>query len=681
MTATPRPRPFDRELALKLFNVQVPKDVQFSPDGKHVVYTTALHGHTHRVGKYHLSTLWLASTTEPKSAKQLTSGEFDDVNPVWHPNGKDIAFLSDRGAQGKPKAIWTLSIDNPEKPVQLSNTSCTAGISMARYSPDGKSIAYLSMDEKSQDYKDKQERGEPDPIVWNGTEDSLRLRLMDLETKEVRVLSDIGKHQHVLLYAWGTDGKKILIATNEKPEWEEMFHSGTTVSLVDLETGDIEDLHTTFRYVEDIALGGDGVAYLLQTSTDCYWSSGAVFVLDPKLEPRPLSAVPVSDRTGRDDTAEVFRVRNGVVTLLHMTSDGVSIRTLDEKELFRRPYNAHFWDIHHDAQTGEWTLAVSDSTINTPPELTIARQGQDDQILTECGKAFEGQTFGKFHTLKCQSADGKMELDGHFIAPASSLDSNGVLKHHVPTVVMPHGGPSNRDAENFCANFYWPVYLLAQGYGVLFPQFRGGYGRGTEFAVVSGTGAGKESYDDVITITDNAIKKGFSDPERLVIAGWSNGGLQTFLCSVRNGRHGLGWRFKAAIAGAGMSDLESLCFSSDIGSTAFAELNNGIKPWTSSPDEAGGRSASGVWQVASAAEEAKRTGQMVIPPMLILHGQSDVRVPFDQSVGFWRALREHKLPCEFVAYPGQGHSMTQQVYWVDLLERVSRWCDVYTGAK
>lgn len=667
-------RPFDRELAQTLCDLEIPKQLQFSPNGKHVLYATSLHGYSQRKGKYHVSTLWLASTTEPKTVKQLTSGEFNDTSPVWHPNGNEIAFLSDRAAPGSGNAVWTLRLDNLE-PVRVSIESNKASLSSPHYSPDGKSITYVSQDERSQDYYDKKERGQPDPIVWNGTEESLRLRIMNLETKEERTLTN--SEQHVLQYAWGgSDGKKIVVSTNTKPDWEEMFNTGTTISLIDVQTGDIQDLHTTFRYVEDITLGGDGNVYMIQTSTDSYWSSGAIFSLDPAAS--PVTLVTVDD--GSEETADTFRVCNGTVATCFMTRLGVTIRTLDGKLLFERPGNHVGWDVFYDKEHDSWNIAASVSTINTSSEVVVAKQGEDDVILTEHGKVLKDRTFGKFNVLKCQSGDGKEELDGFFLAPASSLDASGDgPTSPQPTVVIVHGGPGARDAEMFAVTFYWVAYLLSQGYAVLQPQYRGSYGRGTAFASVSATGCGREANDDIVTITDNAIKKGFADPERLVIAGWSNGGLHTFLCSVRNGLHGLGWHFKAAIAGAGMSDLESLCFSSDIGSTGFAELNDSVKPWTSAQDETRGRKASAVWQVAAAVEAAKQTGQMVIPPMLILHGDSDGRVPFEQSVGFWRALRTHKLPCEFVQYPGQGHSMSLQIYWLDLMERVARWCDMYIG--
>ena len=92
---------------------------------------------------------------------------------------------------------------------------------------------------------------------------------------------------------------------------------------------------------------------------------------------------------------------------------------------------------------------------------------------------------------------------------------------------------------------------------MLLPQYRGSSGRGEKFALYSMGGQGKYDYADVISITDNAINKGFADPKNLIVGGWSQGGLITYLCSVRNGLHGLGWRFNAAIAGRASARLRA----------------------------------------------------------------------------------------------------------------------------
>lgn len=72
---------------------------------------------------------------------------------------------------------------------------------------------------------------------------------------------------------------------------------------------------------------------------------------------------------------------------------------------------------------------------------------------------------------------------------------------------------------------------------------------------------------------------------------------------------------------------------------------------------------------------------MVVPPMLILHGEEDVRVPVSQAWGVRRALQSEGLSFELVTYPRQGHFFAEQKFWIDMAMRIGRWCDKYIGPR
>lgn len=105
MQSSSKTSTFDKELAETLCGLELPKKVKISPNRKHVVYSSSPQAGL-RKGKLRLSTLWIASTTEPISARKLTSGNYFDVEPVWHPDGNQILFVSDRNSPGKPSAIF-----------------------------------------------------------------------------------------------------------------------------------------------------------------------------------------------------------------------------------------------------------------------------------------------------------------------------------------------------------------------------------------------------------------------------------------------------------------------------------------------------------------------------------------------------------------------------------------------
>lgn len=666
------PLTFDKELAEALCGIELPKSVRFSPNGKQIVYQTGLLYGPHRKGKLHTGTIWLASTSEANSARRLTSGEIDDLQPVWFPEGDRIAFLSDRAKPGSGHAIWAMRMDGGDA-VRLSPATSKASIDDFRLSPDGKSIAYTSADELSKEEEGRAERGEPRPNVWGENLKHSRLRVLNLDTNEIKTL--VQGDQHVNEFCWSADGKSIAFVSTENSDIDEPAWSGSGICTVDVESGNVVELYREPVYIEGLAFDPTGVLYFIGSSGKTHFSGYALYSLDPTIP----SQTPVSVLSADDKEAKALRVAGGTTLVSYDIRSAVMITDPTGRELFQKPTEVAAWDAYFDAEDNTWTFAAGISDPSHPFELFVVKEGQPDLQVSQLGKAVEGRSFGSLTTLTCQSADGLEELDGLYVTPTSRADENGKPKEPLPTVLLIHGGPNSRDLAQFGSTFYWAEYLLSQGYAILYPQYRGSHGRGTKFAAYTATEVGKAVYDDIISITDDAVKKGFANADKLLVSGWSNGGLNTYLCSVRNGLHGLGWRFKAAIAGAGMCDLDTIALSGDCGSHVFNVFVGGLMPWTVPKEQIRGRQGSALWEVQHAVEEAKRTGEMVIPPMLILHGENDLRTPFSQAQGFRRALRTHGLPHEFVAYPGQQHSIAKHEYWLDMMERVARWCHLYIG--
>ncbi|KAK7415947.1 hypothetical protein QQX98_005520 [Neonectria punicea] len=630
---------FDKQLAQALCDVEIPDRIKFSPDGQKVLYSTTPVG-GNRKGKNSISTLWLASTKEPGSSRRLTSGLFDDTTPTWHPSGNQVVFLSDRAKAGESCAIWTMRLDGGDA-VPITPAENAEDIETFVFSPNGEMIAYVSPDEKSEELKEKEQKDEHDPEIWGARWEYARLRLVDVASKETRIL--VGGNRHITEIAWSPDGKTVAFQSNENPHIEEAVLTGTRISTVNVETGEVKDLCIVMSGLSDLTWAPDGQLYFITGTPEGKNSGGsAVFTVDPAAA---AALAVAASWAGETSSAETWA-----------------------------------WDVFWNRETDTPALVAGLSDVNTPYEVFIIEAGQDDVKLSDHGKPLEDRSFGSCTVLTCQSADGEVELDGLYLTPTSKAGQNGTPVEPLPTFVMVHGGPTSRDCDTFdTGTFNWAPYVLSKGYGVLLPQYRGSTGRGEKFASYSMGGQGKYDYADVISITDNAIKKGFANPQKLMVGGWSQGGLITYLCAVRNGLHDLGWRFNAAVAGAGVCDIESLALTGDLGSTYEAELADGHTAWTLSRDDTRNRQGSALWEVAGAVEQSRRRGEAVIPPVLILHGDKDERCPFSQAEGFRRALRAHGLPCEFVAYPGEKHSPRPQRFWLDMLERISRWCDTYIG--
>ena len=149
---------------------------------------------------------------------------------------------------------------------------------------------------------------------------------------------------------------------------------------------------------------------------------------------------------------------------------------------------------------------------------------------------------------------------------------------------------------------------------------------------------------------------GVADPERLGITGWSYGGYLTAATITQTER------FRAAVIGAGMTNLVSYAMGHD--SPGFL------------PSHFGGE----VWEVADLLLERSPIAHAdrVTTPTLILHGEHDQRVPIWQGYEFYNALKRRGIPTQMVVYPRTGHVPSEPKLLLDVMNRILAWMELYT---
>ncbi|KAF1347743.1 Alpha/Beta hydrolase protein [Delphinella strobiligena] len=520
----------------------------------------------------------------------LTSGLFNDTKPQWHPDGKSIDFLSDRAKQGKSHAIYQLSLSGGEA-FPLTPAENEKEIAAFEWSPDGKFIAYLSPDEKTTEQKDKEEKKD-DAQVYGEEWEFNRLRLLHVATKTVEIL--VKREAHVNEASWSGDGKTIAFTTQGTTEFESAYDGATLeyVSVADKKATVVSEANTRMR---NICWSGQGIFFTAGADTVSNNTSQVLYSVSIQTDGT------CEKRAGGDIDCAGNAIKAGDTILINIAS-GLQdeIRSLDGKIFVREMTSFEGWHAVSPS-SGEIVIAWVSAKLQQ-----ISKHRESLKVAQNTPTA-----------LSVKSSDGEVTLDGLFLAPKSEASEP------FPTVVIIHGGPYWRATGSFMPDYGWAQYLLSSGYAVLYPNYRGGLGHGGAFAAYVRGKIGTMEYDDVITLTQHCIDKKLIDKEKLIVGGWSQGGFLSYLSAVRNGVHGLGWKFKGAICGAGVTDWDLMAMTSDV--PGFESELGGVAPWAAAKSDIQSRKGSPIWELAEAAKAGR------VPPVLLLHGEKDDRVPISQA--------------------------------------------------
>jgi dipeptidyl aminopeptidase/acylaminoacyl peptidase len=291
--------------------------------------------------------------------------------------------------------------------------------------------------------------------------------------------------------------------------------------------------------------------------------------------------------------------------------------------------------------------AVIRQSYTAPPEVEVGPLGRWKPI-TRLNAGVHPMT-GRATNLSWNS-DG-LNVQGMLIEPPSVQPGR-----RYPLVVEVHGGPAFAHYPLFpAAADRFDAAMASHGYFVFRPNPRGSYGQGEAFAQANVKDFGYGDLRDVLTGIDAVQKVAPVDPERVGIFGWSYGGYMTMWALTQTNR------FKAAVAGAGLSDWLS-----------YYGTNN-IDTWMIPYFGASVYDDPKVYERSSPMTYIKN----VRTPTLIVAGDRDAEVPITQSYEYWNALRRLGVKTEFVVYPDEGHFFFRRADQIDVMSRVVNWLDTY----
>jgi dipeptidyl aminopeptidase/acylaminoacyl peptidase len=658
-TAAASERAFGPE---SLLDWQFVGDARISPDGTRIAY---VHVEVNRDQDIYDRDLWMAQGDSPP--RQLTSGTHDDEAPRWSPDGKRLAFASNR--TGK-RQIHVLELEGGE-PWQL--TVDEEGVRNFAWSPDGKRILFTSSTALAGD------AGYSVEGVQKPGKDEARARPAFVTERLIyRNDGTLGyrsvKRSHVWIVpvdrgpkqaarritrgdydaqspAWSSDGKKIYFEAVQRDDAEYAAEDSEIWS-VPIE-GEAAPTALTQRRGPDEAP---------VPSPDGKWIAYTGYDLSEPLKSSSVTHLYLmrSDGSQARQLATDFDRNVGENMIVDTAAPRIGGErmawTADSKKLLfvsidRGQSHLYEVDVAKGALTPVTRFAQGDLR-----EFSLSRTGLLAVVFSSPNRPADVYSF----PLQAPAREAWREVSHHAanLAPASGFSAyeeiwydsfdgqriqGWIIKppgyeatRRYPTILYIHGGPHTM----YGTSFFHEFQVLAQaGFVVLITNPRGSTGYGGEFANVIQYRYPGDDFRDLMAGVDFVIARGIADAERLGVAGGSGGGLLTSWTVGQTDR------FKAAVVERAVTNWHSFVGTSDLNYYFVTHWFRDF-PWRDSADYLARSPLSNVDKVQT--------------PVLVIHNEADYRTALDQGLQYYAALKMLKKPAKLAVFPESSHGMSRE---------------------
>jgi dipeptidyl aminopeptidase/acylaminoacyl peptidase len=641
-----------RKLTLDdLYRIRDVGGPQISPDGGWVAYTVSVPDVARdRPDK----DIWMTSWDGSRNLR-LTTSKSSEHTPLWSPNGRYLAFLSDRDDAREVDQVWLLDRAGGEAE---RITDLPGGVSEYAWSPDGRRLALIAGDpdpDSAAVTSDTTQRTHH-PIVIDrfqfkedetGYLDTRRdhLYLFDIAGRKAEILTQGVYNERTP--AWSPDGRSVAFVSKRRDEFDRT--DNWDLYVVEARSGASPRQLTTFEGPDmnpewgsrPPAWSPDGkyLAYVQGGPLKLIYYAGQKLAVVPVSGGPARVVTPTLDRNvlspswSPDGGSILFLLEDDRVTsVARVPAAGGTVQALTKGRRFVS-----------DFSTGpDGKIAVLASTPSTPAEVFAVEGGELRGLSRQNDRWLAGVRLALVEEISFKSRDGT-PIAGFLVKPVGYQPGT-----RAPTVLRIHGGPVYQFSNEF--DFDWQL-LATEGFAVVAANPRGSSGRGEKFSTAIWADWGNKDGQDVLAAVDYAVAWGIADPNRLGVGGWSYGGILTNQVIARD------TRFKAAISGAGQSNALAGYGTDQYVREYEAELGT---PWSNTA----------AWlRVSYPFFHAER----IVTPTLFLCGDRDFNLPLLNSEQMYQALRSLGRETQLVIYPGEYHEIRKPSYRRDRLERYLDW--------
>jgi dipeptidyl aminopeptidase/acylaminoacyl peptidase len=603
------------------------------------------------------------SGIEPGAAvRELSGAGKRDHSPEWSPDGRQVAFLSRKGARDQ------LFVALAEGGESRQLTSIAEGVLAARWAPDGRSLAFVA-----------RVLGDPDAVVDDPrpaeSEEQARrapvarvVRRLDYKRDGVGFADGRCTHLFVVPtgggearqltsgawsvegFSWAPDGAALVVAGDAEADAD--LHRRSHLYVVDLEGTRRDIVSTPPMLAPTWSPRGDLVAYLTTAHDDGGRQERVWIVPAAGGEARCLTAA--FDRSADGGVITDMRGAHGARIQWSAAGDRVfflasgpgiaQLHSVDLAGQVRLELSAEK-RVVYDFDVSGATVAACVSDPASPGEVLVAAGGQERR-LTDANPWLR-ERYVALPERHLFTAEDGLEIEGWLLKPPGF---DPAAKH--PLVLQIHGGPHSQYGWTFFHEFQ---VLAGMGFLVLLVNQRGsdGYGEAFKRAVVRDWGG--RDHGDLMTALDQLIERtGFVDEARMGVAGGSYGGFMT------NWIVGHTDRFAAAVSMRSLTNLVSEYAQHDI--VLWGVLEMGPPPWPDTDE---------LWR-----RSPIRYVREIRTPLLLLHGEMDLRCAISQAEELFGALRLLGREVEMVRFPGESHDLSRggrPDRRVERLRRIAGW--------